>query len=310
MIDTPRIALGTWAWGNDTKIFGETYTLDQLREVYRTALSAGLCLFDTAPAYGDGKCEENIGALIADTDRDRIIISTKFTPRMEDGTDKAMEHMVHDSLRRLGTDFIDVYWIHAPSDIERYTPMLIPLYKEGLIRKIGVSNHDLGEVRRVEEILGKENVPLGAVQNHYSILNRSSEDSGIIRHCLDNGMDFYAFMVLEQGALLGKYSSKHPFEEGTARAKAYNSKLDKLDIMVSILSRIASEKNASIANILTAWALSKGVMPLIGATKPAHVMNTAASLDIELSIDEIKELEKAADELDLSTVRGFEKVMR
>lgn len=86
------------------------------------------------------------------------------------------------------------------------------------IKMIGVSNHNLAEIKEANEILKEAGLKLGAVQNHYSLLNRSSEDSGILEYCKENDIIFFSYMVLEQGALSGKYDTTHPFPEGSDRA--------------------------------------------------------------------------------------------
>ncbi len=116
---------------------------------------------------------------------------------------------------------IDIYWIHNPMDVEKYTPMLIPLAKNGQIRRIGVSNHNLAEIKRANEILGTAGLKISAVQNHYSLMNRSSETSGILDYCRENGITFFAYMVLEQGALSGNYDTAHPFTTDSDRGRTY-----------------------------------------------------------------------------------------
>ena len=140
-----------------------------------------------------------------------------------------MKNMLDNSMRILGTDYIDIYWIHNPMDVEKYTPMIAPLYKSGLIKSVGVSNHNLAELKRAQEILDKDGIKITAVQNHYSLLNRSSETSGLLDYCKENNITFFAYMILEQGALTGNFDTNHPFPEGSDRARSYNDKLDKLE---------------------------------------------------------------------------------
>jgi aryl-alcohol dehydrogenase-like predicted oxidoreductase len=90
-----------------------------------------------------------------------------------------MADMLKQSLARLGTDYIDLYWIHNPADVARWTPHLIPLLKSGQVKHVGVSNHNLGEIQLADQILGEAGFRVEAIQNHYSLLYRSSEDAGI-----------------------------------------------------------------------------------------------------------------------------------
>ena len=144
--------------------------------------------------------------------------------------------MVEASCERLGIDVIDLYWIHNPADVERWTPELIPLLKSGRVKNVGVSNHNLSEIKRANEILGEQGFRISAVQNHFSLLNRSPESSGILDYCRENDIIFFAYMVLEQGALSGKYDTRHPFPEGSDRARIYNPVLAQLEELTAATS--------------------------------------------------------------------------
>lgn len=305
----PCIALGAWAWGNDGT-FGDHYTAESLRDVYKTAMANGLNLWDTATVYGMGTSERILGELIRNTKREDVILSTKFTPQIEDGTPQAMEHMLNGSLDSMHTDYIDIYWIHNPMNVGKYTPMLIPLAKSGKIRSIGVSNHNLAEIKRAAEILGEAGLKISAVQNHFSLLNRSSETSGILDYCKENGITFYAYMVLEQGALSGKYDADHPFPSGSDRARTYNPLLPKLDKLLAKLREVGAAHNASAAQTAAAWAIAKGTLPIIGVTKTAQVEETVKTASLSLTEQEVRELETLADEANVSTIRGWEKEMK
>lgn len=307
-MNLPKIAMGAWAWGNDGT-FGDNYTSADLKNVYETAMENGFNLWDTAVAYGMGVSESVLGELTRKTPRENLILSTKFTPQIEDGTPKAMENMIKGSMERLNTDYIDIYWIHNPMDVEKYTPMIIPLAKRGQIKEIGVSNHNLSEIKRVNEILNAEGLKISAVQNHFSLLNRSSETSGILEYCKENDITFYAYMVLEQGALTGKYDTAHLFPENSDRANAYNPILGEIEKLVAVMKETGEKYNASAAQIATAWAIAKGTLPIIGVTKTGHVTDAVKAADIVLTEDEIKTMENMADSIDVSTIRYWEKIM-
>ena len=154
-----KIALGTWAWGagmfgGDT-VFGSNTDESNLKPVFEAAMKAGLNLWDTATAYGMGESERILGHLAASHPREDVLISTKFTPQMAEMYDNDVVKMAEASLERMGLDYIDMYWIHNPMDVERWTPGLIPLLKSGKVRKVGVSNHNIQEIRRANEILGE-----------------------------------------------------------------------------------------------------------------------------------------------------------
>lgn len=206
-LPSPSVVLGTWSWGSgdvggDT-VFGNHLDTADLKPVVDAAMAAGLTLFDTAPVYAMGASETILGELLADYDRDSYQLSTKFTPGIVDQYGDSMEQMLDASLSRLRTDHVDMYWIHNQDDIERWTPQLIPLVQSGKVKTVGVSNHSLAQIGRVVEILAEGGVPLSAVQNHYSLLFRDSETTGVLDYCHEHGISFWPYMVLEQGALTG-----------------------------------------------------------------------------------------------------------
>lgn len=308
MKSLPKVALGAWAWGNDGT-FGEHYTTEDLREVYETAMASGLNLWDTAFVYGMGTSEKILGELTKDTPAEKLILSTKFTPQCDDGSSEPMLHMLEGSLKNLHTDVIDIWWIHNPMDVEKYTPMLIPLAKSGKIREIGVSNHSLAEIKRVNNILSAAGLKVSAVQNHFSLLNRSSEESGILDYCKQNEITFYAYMVLEQGALSGCYDTTHPFISDSDRGKTYNAMLPEIERLTQVLKKIGETHGISVAQVATTWAIAKGTLPIIGVTKVHHVLDALKSISVVLTKEEIMLMEKTADELGLSTIRYWEKKM-
>ena len=266
-------------------------------------------MWDTATVYGMGASEEILGSFVKTVNRADIILSTKFTPQIAGMYQNSVEKMLDASLKRLNTDFIDVYWIHNPADVEKWTPMLPPLVKSGKIKSIGVSNHNLQELKRANEILKNFDCKVEALQNHFSLLNRSSETSGILDYCKENEIKFFAYMVLEQGALSGKYDTKNPFPEGSARAQTYNPILPQLEELIKVMKEIGEKHNLSVAQVGTVWAISKGTLPIVGVTKINHVEDLKKILDVKLSDEEIKTLENFADKANVSTIREWEKKM-
>lgn len=220
-----------------------------------------------------------------------------------------MQEMLNGSKERLHSDVIDLYWIHNPMDVERWTPMIIPLAKSGQIKAIGVSNHNLTEIKRANEILNAAGLRVSAVQNHFSLLHRSSERAGILDYCKENDITFYAYMVLEQGALSGKYDTRHPFPEGSDRAKCYGSVLPQLEELIEKLRQLGKKYDASPAQIATSWAIAKGTLPIIGVTKAEQVQDAAKAAGIVLSAGEIFELETLGDMSNINTLREWEKKM-
>lgn len=304
----PKIAMGAWAWGNDGT-FGNHYETADLKEVYEVAMKSGLNLWDTAFVYGMGTSEKILGELTKDTPAEDLILSTKFTPQCDDGSAEPMLHMLEGSLNSLHAEAIDIWWIHNPMDVEKYTPMLIPLAKKGLVKEVGVSNHSLAEIKRANEILHAAGLRISAVQNHFSLLNRSSEESGILEYCKENGIIFYAYMVLEQGALSGNYDMTHPFPADSDRGRTYNPMMAQIEKLTAVIKEIGDAHGISVAQVATAWAIAKGTIPIVGVTKVHHVEDAARATAVVLSTEEMTRMEKTADELGLSTIRYWEKKM-
>lgn len=314
-IALPKIALGTWSWGTGYRggdeIFGNHLDEEALYPVFDKATELQLNLWDTAAVYGMNSSETILGNFIKKSGREKVIISTKFTPQLaKENDEEAMESMLDGSLKRLDAEFIDIYWIHNPMDIEKWTPKLIPLVKKGKVKHVGVSNHNLTEIKRVISILAEENIPLFAVQNHYSLLYRASEQAGIMDFCQENDIKFFSYMVLEQGALTDKYHKKHPLPEGTRRGEAFPPDvLEKIEPLIITMKKIGQKKDATVAQIAIAWAIAKQTIPIIGVTKVAHIEDAYKASTIQLSMDELEQLERAAEVTGIVIRGGWENPM-
>ena len=296
----PKIAFGAWAWGNDGT-FGGSLSAADLRPVFDAAMKAGLNLWDTAYVYGMGTSEQVLGEFLRTVPRESYLISDKFTPQCADpAAQNAVTAMYEVSSKLLGTDEMDIYWIHNPVGAPQWTRKLIPLAKIGKIGRIGLSNHNLAEIKEAAAILGEEGLKISAIQNHYSLLNRSSETSGILDYCKENGITFFSYMVLEQGALTGKYDTKHPFPADSDRGAVYNAGL----------KEIADKHGVAVAQLPVAWAIAKGTLPIIGVTKVYQVEDAAKAAALELTAQEISAMERLAQELHLNVIRGWEKEMK
>ena len=308
-----KIALGTWAWGSGAfggdSVFGSNTNVENLKPVFDAAMSAGLNLWDTATVYGMGESEKILGTFVATKRRDDVLVSTKFTPQLADMYDNNVEKMALASMERMGLDYIDIYWIHNPMDVERWTPGLIPLLQSGKVKRVGVSNHNINEIRRAGEILGEAGFKVSAVQNHFSLLYRSSEKGGVLDYCKENGIQFWAYMVLEQGALSGKYNVENPLPADSDRGQKYNPVLGQLTALTEAMKEIGAKYGLSCSQVGIAWALSKGTMPIIGATKERHVLEAAAVMDTVLTPEESTRLESLADAAGIDTRGDWEHSM-
>lgn len=310
-ITYPKVALGAWAWGNDGTFGGGIDAVD-LEPVFDAAMGAGLNLWDTAFAYGAGTSEKVLGEFLKELPRDSFLVSDKLTPQCMDASSATpVEDMLQRQLSLTGLDRFDIYWVHNTSQ----SPLWIEKLAEHFEGRndapvIGVSNHDLAEIKEADEILRAHGMKLGAVQNHYSLINRSSEISGILDWCRDNDVAFFSYMVLEQGALSGKYDAAHPMPEGSARAAVYNPMLGNLEALNSTIVEFARKRGVGPAVIPIAWAIAKGTLPIVGVTKASHVADAAKAAAIELSAKDIAVIEEAAGTLKVDVIRFWEKEMK
>jgi aryl-alcohol dehydrogenase-like predicted oxidoreductase len=309
----PSIALGTWSWGTGfaggDQVFGNNLSISDLKQVFDTAMKAGFNLWDTAAAYGMGSSESILGEFVKQYPREDILLSTKFTPQMAGSSSNPVEEMLNSSLERLGTDYIDIYWIHNPTDVNKWTPELIPLLKNGKVKSVGVSNHNLEEIKQANSILAKAGFSISAVQNHYSLLYRSSEDAGIIDYCKTHDIIFFAYMVLEQGTLSGKYNTRNPLPEGSGRANTYNKVLPQVEELTDVMKEIGGSKNASVAQVAIAWAIAKNTLPIIGITKTSQIEDALNATKIILTDQEIEKIEALAANAGVDTQGAWEKSM-
>lgn len=312
-LTVPAVAMGTWAWGDSGEAgdgyFGSELSQPGLREVVEKAQANGFTLWDTAVVYGMGRSETVLAKALTGYDRGEYQLSTKFTPQIAGDGDDPVADMLEQSLEHMDTDYVDLYWIHNPGDVARWTPLLIPLLRSGRIKHVGVSNHNMRQIALADQILGEAGFRVEAVQNHYSLLYRSSERAGILEYCREHDVRFFSYMVLEQGALTGRYSPANPLPEGSSRASVYNDILPQLQALTDRLGAIGEARGASAADVATAWAIAKGTTPIIGITKARYIDGLVRARGIELTDQETEELETLAAVADVDTRGWWEQEM-
>lgn len=289
-----EVMIGTWAWGpgfNGSKqVFGNNYDEEILRETFERAVNLGLTRWDTAAVYGMGSCEKLLGKFI--NGRDDIFISTKFFPdkKFRKG---ALEKSFHESMTRLNLKSADLFWIHKPNNLTKNLQEAVPLLQDGRIRSIGISNVSLKDIRTAEEILSREGLSLGAVQNHFSLLRNDQQP--LIDYCNSKGITYYAYMVLEQGALAGRYNVTCPFPLLSMRRLAFpKSKFRKIERLLKLMEQTALKYNIDKSQIPILWVIAKGAVPIIGITKPVYAERLAEALQVDLTPEEIEQLTSEA----------------
>ena len=262
------------------------YEESSLKETFEEAVRNGLTKWDTAAVYGMGSCEKLLGKFIAG--HDDIFLSTKYFPnkRFRKGD---LEKSFEESMARLGIDSADLFWIHKPVNLTENLQDAIPLLRDGRIKSIGISNVSMQDIKMAEELLAGEGFRLGAVQNHFSLLRNDQQP--IIDYCNSKGITYYAYMVLEQGALAGRYNAKDHFPTFSMRNLAFpKRKFKKIEGLLELMNKIAIKYNIDRSQVPILWVIAKGAVPIIGITKPEYVGRLAGALEVNLDAAEVDSL--------------------
>ncbi len=301
-----RICLGCMSYG-DKKWRDWVMNVDEARDHFATALEAGINFFDTADVYSIGVSEEVTGRWLGEmAKREDIVIATKVFGPMGSGQNRGglgRKHIleaVDASLRRLKTDYIDLYQIHRwdfSTPIEETAEALDSVVRTGKVRYLGASSMAAWQFAKALEVQ-KENRwhRFVSMQNHYNLVYRE-EEREMNPLCIDQGVGLIPWSPLARGFLAGNRDKAG--SGPTARAKtddfAKNMYFREYDFEVlDSVEQIAKERGVTPSQVACAWILqAPGVTaPIIGATKIAHLKEAIAAVDVKLSLDEVKALEK------------------
>ena len=301
-----NIMIGTWAWGagvNGSKmVFGKKYDVAVLKEAFDRANSLGLNRWDTASVYGMGSCEKMLGGFMKG--RNDIFISTKYFPNKKFKSG-ALEKSFNDSMQRLGRKSADIFWLHQPNNLVKNLEEAIPLIKDGRIKSIGISNVTFDHVKQAEKFMEQKGLKLGAVQNHFSLLR--TDQQPIVDYCNSRGIRYYAYMVLEQGALTGRYDAKNHFPAFSMRNRLFPKKnFEKIEGLLAMTKDIAKKYGIDQSQVPILWALGKGAVPIVGITKASYADKLAAALKVNLTQEEIDRLTEEAKKCGLRQAGGWE----
>lgn len=283
--------------------FGMRIDEDATRAVVDAALDAGINFFDTADLYGGTKSEEFLGRVLGNR-RDDVVVATKFgmlKPPEDSGLTGGHPGWVaracEDSLRRLGTDRIDLYWLHAP-DAE--TPVgdtleaLDRLVKDGKVRELGCSNFSGAQLDEAAAAAKERGVrQFVTVQNDYSLLQREPEKE-VLGACTRLGMTFVPYFPLASGLLTGKYTRGEAPPEGTRLAQ-WGAPSDEKMAIVEKLQAFAESRGHTLHELALSWLAAKPEVASViaGATKPEQVRaNAAATIAWDLTQDEMAEVHR------------------
>lgn len=293
--------------------FGMRIDEAQTKTVVDAALEAGINLFDTADVYGGrGKSEEFLGKALG-PQRDEALIATKFGSPMSDdgqsqgGSARWIREAVEGSLRRLGTDRIDLYQLHSPdtnTPQEETLAALDELVRAGKVREIGCSNFGSTLIDEAESISREKKLAsYASVQNNYSLLERGVEKK-VLPACERHGIGFLPYFPLASGLLTGKYSSKEDRPEGTritlmAQAmpeRAAQTLTDENFAIIGKLRAFAEERGHTLLELAMSWLASNPVISSViaGATKPEQIEANVAAVAWKLTEEEIAQIGELA----------------
>jgi aryl-alcohol dehydrogenase-like predicted oxidoreductase len=302
-----RIALGCMSFGAPREVMPWTLNADAAQPIFRQATELGITFWDTANVYGAGSSEEIVGRAIRQlTTREEIVLATKVFWPMHPGpggsglSRKAILEQLDASLARLGTDYVDLLQIHRfdpDVPVEETMDALHDVVKAGKARYIGASSMRawrFAKMQHAAEIHGR--TPFVSMQDQYSLLARE-EEREMFGLLADQGVGSIPWSPLAAGRLARPWG-----EQGSTRAQANPTVdmhgrplfYDTDEAIVDAVQRTAADHGVSMAQVAMAWLLGNPVVsaPIVGATKPEHLTDAAAALDLHLSAEEIRALEE------------------
>ncbi|HMO28371.1 aldo/keto reductase [Enterovirga sp.] len=301
-----RLCLGCMTYGvPDRGNHSWTMREEDSRPLIRQALELGINFLDTANTYSDGTSEEIVGRAIKDfARREDIVLATKVYNRMRPGPNgmglsrKAILHELDASLKRLGTDYVDLYQIHRfdyTTPIEETLEALHDMVKAGKVRHIGASSMPAWRFAKAIYISRRNGwTPFVSMQNHLNLLYRE-EEREMLPLCAEEGLAVIPWSPLARGRLTRDWNDATERQRTDDVGKnLYDAAADADRRVIEAVGRIAAARGVSRAQVALAWvAQKKGVTaPIVGASKPAHLTDAVAALDLGLTSGEIQALEE------------------
>ncbi|WP_445525600.1 aldo/keto reductase [Streptomyces cyslabdanicus] len=301
-LEVSRICLGCMTYGVPGRGTHE-WTLDEeaSRPLIRQALDAGITFFDTANVYSDGTSEEIVGRALRDfARRDDIVLATKVHGRMRPGPNggglsrKAIMTEIDHSLRRLGTDYVDLYQIHRwdpHTPVEETMEALHDLVKAGKVRYIGASSMYAWQFSKAQyTALLHGWTPFVSMQDHYNLLYRE-EEREMLPLCADQGVGVLPWSPLARGRLTRDWGATTERSATDAFGGKLYTEGDRG--IVEAVTRVAGDRGVPRAQVALAWLLRQDTVtaPIVGASRPEHLRDAVAAVELELSDKEAEELE-------------------
>jgi aryl-alcohol dehydrogenase-like predicted oxidoreductase len=267
--------------------FGGRVDFEGTRAVVEAALEAGVTFFDTADVYGNGGGSERFLGELLEGRREQVVIATKFGWN-RDGSPDHVRRAIDASLDRLRTDYVDLYYYHRPDGVTPFAETLGAMHElvaQGKVRHLGCSNLPAAQLREVHEVTRSLGIaPVVALQNEYSLLQRSAEED-VLPLCRELGAGFVPYFPLASGLLTGKYQRGAPAPAGSRLAGRSERLSDDRLSQVEALERFAEERGHTLLELaIGALASQPAVASVIaGATRPEQVRANAAAAGWRLS---------------------------
>ena len=302
-------AAGGWMWGGADR--------NNAVAAIRASYDAGVTAIDTAPAYGQGTSEEIVGEAIKGLPREKLQLLTKyglrwnlpkgsfyFKSRDNYGTDidihkyagkDSIIEECEDSLRRMGTDYIDLYQIHWPdatTPIAETMEAVSQLIQQGKVKYAAVCNYNVDQMREA-----RKTVKLVANQVPYSMVKREIE-LDMVPYCIENNLAILAYSPLQRGLLTGKMKPGYVFAPGDHRAEIYffrNENINRANAFLEKIKPLAADKKATLSQIVLRWTVEQpGItIALVGARDPRQAIENAKTMEVQLSKEEITFINEA-----------------
>lgn len=306
-LEVSKLCLGCMSFGDSSKGFHSGWLLDEVasQKIINKALDVGINFFDTANSYAAGTSEEYLGrALKAFANRDEIVIATKIffgdghsdSPNTKGLSRKAIFNQVDASLKRLGTDYIDILYIHRwdyDTPIEETMAALNDLVRSGKVHYLGASAMYAWQFQKAQYVAEKNGwTRFSVMQNHYNMLYREDERE-MIPFCQDMGVALVPYSPLAAGRIVRDWTAD------TARSKTdqiahakYDATEEQDRAIVARVAELAEQKGVSRAQIALAWLWQKGIhSPIVGVTKEKYLDDFMGAFDVILSADEVAYLD-------------------
>lgn len=302
----PRVSLGLW------HNFGDTADYGNMKELVFTAFDNGITHFDLANNYGPepGSAERNFGKILKEelgSYRDEILVSTKAGYEMWDGpygnmgSRKYLLASLDQSLKRMGLDYVDIFYHHRPdpdTPLEETMGALDSAVKSGKALYVGLSNYDGERLKKAAKILNELKCPFIINQNRYSVFDRTIENNGLKAAAKELNKGIIAFSPLAQGMLTNRYLNGIPADsrvmtDGRFLKESAITK-ERLE-QISRLNETAKSRNQTLAEMALAWVLRDGVVTsvLIGASRPSQILDNIKAIEnTEFTAEELKKIDE------------------